>query len=82
MFRVANVLAQMFYKFFSGHTKQPAFKFKIMEKKITIEEWLRIVSVVLDQVAISVGNDGKVSFDEAVKLIILILTEIINAYNK
>ena len=53
-----------------------------MKKEITLEEWLRVVSVVLDQVAIAVGNDGKITMDEAMKLVILTLTEIINAYNK
>lgn len=53
-----------------------------MKKEITIEEWLRVLSVVLDQVASFVGDDGKVTLDEAVKLVVLALTEIINAYNK
>lgn len=52
-----------------------------MKKEITLSEWLEIASETIGSIAASVKDDGKISLDEAVKLLISTLTAIINAYN-
>lgn len=52
-----------------------------MKKEITLSEWLEIASVTIASVAASVKDDGKITIDEAVKLLISTLTAIVNAYN-
>lgn len=52
-----------------------------MKKEITLSEWLEIASTAIGSVAVSVKDDGKITIDEAVKLLISTLTAIVNAYN-
>ena len=52
-----------------------------MKKEITLSEWLEIASVTIGSFASSVKDDGKITIDEAVKLLISTLTAIVSAYN-
>jgi len=52
-----------------------------MKKEITLTEWLGVAATILSTIAVSIKDDGKISLDEAFKLLTLTLTEIINAYN-
>ena len=53
-----------------------------MKKEIILSEWLEIASLVISEIALSIKDDGKISMDEAMKLISDTLLAIINAYNK
>lgn len=52
-----------------------------MEKSITLDEWLQIASGVIGEVAKSIQDDGKISFQEGMSLLVKCLTLIIAAYN-
>lgn len=52
-----------------------------MKKDITLNEWLEIAGKVISAVALSVKDDGKITLQEALSLMALSITEIINAFN-
>ena len=53
-----------------------------MKKESTLSEWLDIASLVISEGALSIKDDGKITMDEAMKLLSDTLLAIINAYNK
>lgn len=51
------------------------------KKEITLTEWLGVAATVVSNLSVSLKDDGKISLDEALKLMVVVLTQIVNAYN-